>query len=435
VKHKRKEDVLQSATLAILVALASAPEGLTLEEAIGEALGNRSEIVSAEMALRSARLTELSSDLWFMPSISASGNIAASENVESTSHLYSSGVILDGAAALFSLQGVASSRSASTATELSRLSLSTTEMDVIREVTLAYLGVLHAQETLETMRLKLEVQEETYRTASLNYEAGTISRYSYLQSHVILENSRPEYNAAEYSLEEAYEALAVALGVDRASIGTLSGSLEEGIPFSVPETLEEASELLDKWSPDLLLSSLSVQSAQNAIFYAYAAFAPTLSATASWGLSGLDDEFGEVDTGDWDESWNVGLRITVPIMTGLSSYTSSRSARYDELAAESSREADRAGLHQQLNQAWNDYELAMANLSGANALVEEAEEALQIAMTSYESGSITSLDLDNSTVALMQARNTRSGALYSLRSGEAIISRLIGSTAAYGKDR
>lgn len=427
--------MLQSAVLTISLVISASPEGLTLGEAIDAALGNRSEIVSSDMNLRSARLAELSSDLWFLPTVSAAGYLYASEDAGSPSDIYTSGVSLDGDMSLFSLSGMAVSRRASTATELSRASLTIAELDVIQDVTMAYLGVLYAQETLETMRLKLEVQEEAYRMADLNYGAGTISRYTYLQSHVTFENSRPEYNAAEYALGEAYETLAVAMGVDRGSVGGLSGSLEEEIPFGIPETLERASEILDEGSPDLQLSSLSVQSARDGVFSADAAFAPTLSATASWVWSGLDEEFGSVETENWDESWNVGIRVTMPIMTGLSTFTYSTSARCDELAAESSHEANRILLHQQLNQAWNDYSLAMDNLSGANALVEEAEEALQIAMTSYESGSITSLDLDNSTVALMQARNTRSGALYSLRAGEVLIARLTGIMDAYGKDR
>ncbi|MBN2859922.1 MAG: TolC family protein [Sphaerochaetaceae bacterium] len=412
--------------LTSILATSPASGGLELEEAIQVALENRSEILSSQMSVSSSELNELDSDLWFLPDITANGTIAASGLPDDSGTGYSSGIGINGTLPILSFQSMAGSRMASISTDISSLQLEAEKQDVIVDVVLAYLDVLYAMEVQETQALNLQMLEESYETATLNYNSGTISRYEYLQSHVALENSRPAYTAAGYSLEDAYEKLALNMGVDHASISPLDGSMEDALPFRMPCTLGMAVELMEENSPELAIAELGIRSADAAVDMADAAFTPTLSASASMAWSGVDEQFGSIDTDKWSESWNVGISLSIPIMSGLGSITGSRSARYDRLAARASLETTGMTLQQQLNQVWNSYLLAGENLRGADALILEAEEALNIAMISYESGSITRLELDNSTLALMQARNSRSKALLDLRSAEITIVRITG---------
>lgn len=413
--------------LTVSLLLASPSQGLSLGESILTALGNRSEITSSEMNLRTAELTELNSDLWFLPSISARGNISAAGDEGPAPDVYTSSAALSGQMPIFSLQGIAGSRSSSTQTEISRTTLSAVEMDVIKDTVLSYLEVLYTIDALETAEMKLEIQEDAFQVAGFNYEAGTISRYDYLQSHVSLENSRPEYRVALVNYGNAVNALSIAMGIDPDSIPHLNGSLNQRLPFDLPSSLDQARLLMEKNSTELRLSELSVESAENMSFVADAGFAPTVSATANLGWSGQDDAFGDIDTDGWVENWSVGLEISIPLFTGFDNIASSRSARYSELSSLASHDAAEDLLEQQLNEAWSGYLLALDNLSGADALIEEAEEALSIANVSYDGGSITALNLDNSIVALMQARDTRSLALLNLRVYQTTIARLTGT--------
>ena len=419
--------MLYSTAIAISLLLADPSQGINLEEAIITALENRSEITSSEMNLRTAELTELDSDLWFLPSISVMGNIGAAGDESPSPDVYSSGVALSGQMQIFSLQGIAGSRISSTETEISKTALSAAEMDIIKDTAISYLDVLYSIYVLETSEMQLEIQEEAFRTAGLNYRAGTISRYDYLQSHVTLENSRPEYRAALFDYENAVNALSVAMGIDPDFIPHLNGSLEQSLPFNLPSSLVQARLLMEMNSTELRLSELSVESAENMSFMANAVFAPTVSATANLGWSGQDEDFGGIDTERWVENWSVGLEVSIPLFTGLDNIISSRSAGYSEVSVIASHNAVVDLLEQQLNEAWNGCLLAMDNLSGADVLIEEAEEALSIAYVSYDGGSITALNLDNSVVALMQARDTRSRALLNLRIYQTTIARLTGT--------
>jgi outer membrane protein TolC len=120
------------------------------------------------------------------------------------------------------------------------------------------------------------------------------------------------------------------------------------------------------------------------------------------------------------------VSINLPIFTSLINETDLKTTRYAELTAEFELERVEDEVRQRALEAWNSYQCASQRLTGASALVLEAQEALAIAEITYQAGSITRLDLEQSILGLTSARESRSEALLAMRMAELNIAMLSG---------
>ncbi len=418
---------LKAAILMLMVSITHSDENvLTLEQAVSSACENRVEIEQAELSLNSAEASLLRSTLWFTPSINASAGMNGVDTEYPENENYSSSIGLNASMNIFSLQSIGGRRTSSVAVDLAEETARTGRAAVIFDAASAWYSLLQAQTALELAELNLETQEDAFKLIEAKFDAGMISRYEYLAGHVSLENTRPAYTAALADLENAQGYLSLSTGIEFSGDITIEGSLADPLPVFIPETPEELGDTAASNSSETRMARLSLQSAETQTFTAWAGYAPTvnLNGSVTWGNSAGDLS----DLGDQDltRTTSAGVSVNLPVFSSFANETAVKTARYSELTAELELERIEDEVSQSALEVWNSYGSASQRLTGANALVLEAQEALEIAEITYQAGSITRLDLEQSILGLMSARESRSEAQFSMRMAELNIAMLTG---------
>jgi outer membrane protein TolC len=428
-------------SLLLAAMLASVPAGaVTLQEAVGIAMENRGDVQSARMSYMSADWESRNADLWFLPMVS--GQLAFSRNFDvqeitipgmgsiPMGSEYSSLAGISVSVPLFVAQGPAGSRMASRAEELSLQQARAAEMDAVVQVVQAFYGVLLASEMMDVSREALDIAEEGYRLAELKYAAGTISRFELLQSRVAWENRQPDLISAENALENSLAGFAVALGQDSDDLFQLEGDLVDRPELALPQSIEQAREIMFQNSPDLQSAEYIQLVAEAGVDMARASFMPQLvfQTDLNYQASRSDMDF-EID--DYQRNLTASVALQVPLFNGFSDISGYNSASAERTSARASARMMRQATELSLVSAWNNLQAARESADATCSTVEQAMEGAEIARVSYEGGMITRLEMDQAFLALTTARTNHARALYGLRIAEAELMRAVGTMEGY----
>lgn len=426
--------------ITIVLVLCLPAAAINLQEAIDIALENRGDVESALMTYESAVWESRNADFWFLPNISGQFAIQKNYDIQEMSipgmgsipmgTEYSSIAGISVNMPLFIAQGPAGARLASRSEDLSMQQSRATRMDAIVQVISAFYGVLLAQEMSEVSEEALSISEEGYELASLRYEAGTISRFELLQSRVAWENRIPDAISAESALENARAGLAVALGLDNAKVAYIEGQLDDEPDILLPETLDEARELMMTQNPDLQVAEQMRLLGDAGVDMARAAFFPKLVFQTNLNYQAARDDI-RFGTDDYERNLTASISLQIPLFSGLSDISGYNSARASRL----SNEADARSLEQivelSLVRAWNNLEAARERAEATESTVEQASEGSEIARVSFEAGMITRLEMDQAFLALTSSRTNHASSLYELRMAEAELMRVTGTMEGY----
>ncbi len=418
-----------------VVVLFGGARAFTLEEAVETALSQRGDVISAESELESSRWGRNAASTWYLPQVNFSLAYQKSHDIQELSipgmgsipmgNQWASSYGISATLPLV-LQGPAGASLSESALSLSELSLHGTEQDAVAEVIGSFYGVLLAEMMRDVTTEAINISREGYVLARQRYDAGTISRFELLQGQVAYENRRPDSIAAEAGLENARAAFAVSLGYPENYPVTLEGDLCDPFPIPLPETLEEAREMMDSNSTELATAEEIRRMGDAGVNLAAASFAPQLVFQTSYSYQASVDDIMKITAEDYTRNWTTSASLQIPIFNGLNDYSGYRSARYDRLASYAQAEDIENYASLGLVASWNALNQARETVSSAELTMGQAEEAAEIARVSYEAGVITRLDMDGAFLALTQARTNYASALYSQKTAEADLARALG---------
>ncbi len=434
-------DNLMKLTAVSILLLISIPAGATtLQEAIDIALENRGDVESAWMTYESAVWASRNADFWFLPSINGQFAIQKNYDIQEMSipgmgsipmgTEYSSIAGISVSIPLLIPQGMAGARLASRSEDLSMHQARATRMDAIVQVMSAFYGVLLAEEMSDVSEEAYSISEEGYKLASLRFEAGTISRFELLQSRVAWENRIPEMISAESALENARAGFAVALGQDNAKVAYIDGQLDDEPNIPLPETLNEARELMMAQNPDLQIAEQMRLLGDAGVDMARAAFFPKLVFQTDLNYQAARDDIRFI-ADDYERNLTASIALQIPLFNGLSDISDYNSARAGRLSNEAVAHSLEQVAELSLVRAWNNLEAARERAEATESTVEQALEGSEIAAVSFEAGMITRLEMDQAFLALTSSRTNHASSLYELRMAEAELMRETGIMEGY----
>jgi outer membrane protein len=324
------------------------------------------------------------------------------------------------------LQGPAGASMSTRAYNLAELTLEGVRQDAVANVIASFYGVLMAEMMRDVSSEALDIAREGYSLAMQRYDAGTISRFELLQSQVAYENRRPDSIAAEAGLDNARAAFAVSLGFPEDHPVTIEGDLCDPFPITLPETLEEAREMMRSTSTELATAEEIRRMGDAGVSLAASNFAPQLVFQTSYSYQAAVDDIMKITDEDYSRNWTTSASIQIPIFNGLGDYSGYRSARYDRLASYAQADDIENYASLGLVASWNALAQARETVDGAESTMGQAAEAAEIARVSYEAGIITRLEMDGAFLALTQARTNYASSLFSLKTAEANLARALG---------
>ncbi len=294
--------------------------------------------------------------------------------------------------------------------EAARAGLLATEQGVLLSVVDAYVAVRRDQEVVGIRANNVAVLSRQLEAADDRFEVGEVTRTDVAQAEARLAGARTQLAAARADL-------ASTRAVYEQVVGQAAGSLAPppALPL-LPATLTDAADISFDQNPEIVAARFAEASARANVRAARSAFRPSISASASAGLSqdrgefiqgradGTDIFAASGDTDQDDETIAAGVTASIPLFTGGANGARVRQARAAENQARLQvRETERAVLAD-VTSAWN-------NLLAARAQIESSQEQVRASEVAFEGveqealvGGRTTLDVLDAEQELLDAR-------------------------------
>lgn len=433
----------------------------TLKECVDHAVQNNLNIRQQYLTTELAKINVSQNKLAFLPSVtgSASSSYNWGRSVDPFSYTFtneeirSTNMSLNGNLTLFSGLQLQNTLKQSRLDYLAGQSdLKKISNDISLNVVSAYLQVLFSREQLKVFsdRVK-EAETQRDRTKAL-VDAGTMTRGNFLDAESQYSNEELNLITAENQYSIAILTLAQLLELD-----TIEGFTIQDPQAEIPESAILAQTPAQIYNaalghlPEIKSADLRISSASKGMDIARGGLYPrlTLFSSYSTGYSsttlqpdGQSEYLGLQPTGaftqggepilapafstpeftktsfsdqlDNNRTTTLGLNLSVPIFSGLSSRYNVTRARIAMLQAEASSELLRNTVYKSIQQAYADAVAAGKKHEASEKAVESFTEAFNYAEQRYNAGLSSSLEYLTATNNLTRAKTDLLQAKYDL---------------------
>ena len=273
--------------------------------------------------------------------------------------------------------------------EAARYGREATEMQILENVTAAYLGVLSSRAIRVAAGAQVEALRSELDRARQNVDAGTAAEVEALRAAATLQDALAQEAAAAANTGLAERTLARVMGVDP---GGISGRPLADLTLTSREGASET-----RTSPLLAQADRTVLAAEARLGEQRAARLPRLEASA-----GLLD-YGTA-TGEHVAEWQAGLQLSWPVFTGGARGAAVRRAEADLAAARGQRAEAELNVSGASDAASTALTRAQALAAALQASVTQWTEVTRIEALALETGAGVQRDLLRAQAGLFQAR-------------------------------
>lgn len=399
-------------------------DSLTLEQCVGIALKYNPQIRLAEGGLDASRANLKLSTSAYMPQIMGTASAARNGGTFVFGPIAREGYFDNFSAGFTASQtifdfGKTISRVAASSdlVKVSHQDLRSTTEDVVLNTHISYFNYLAAARVVEVDSETVSEAEDHLRQAQAFYKAGTVPQYDVVNAEVEVANARVSLIQAVNNVKIARVQLENVLGVNLPPHFELEDNLDVKY-VNIPMDL--AIETALKNRPELLASRAQVQANKSLLTEAWTQLLPDVNATAGYKWNGADPQ-------PLFPSWNVGLTLSVPIFEGFALDAGIDQAKANLKGAEASNDIVMQTLYLDVQQQEYALQEAAEKIQAARKLVDQATEALRLAVGQYNSGTGSALDVTDAQVTLGNARISYIQSLYDYNVSYASLQRAMGT--------
>ncbi|MDR1621507.1 MAG: TolC family protein, partial [Synergistaceae bacterium] len=297
-----------------------------------------------------------------------------------------------------------------------------TLLDVRTDVKSSYMTLSLNMEIANQRLESVRAFEHHLEQAKGFYQVGSKPWYDVTKAEVDLGNAQLSLVEAKADIETAKFSLLNVMGI---------GQHEEfdiaPVSFDIPSSLQEfqTSEILANLAldnrPDYRAAALKILAGRATLSAEARASSPNVSLTGGYN-SGGDDVF------DLEKAWNVGLRMSVPIVDGGAAKARLDMARGQLASLAASQEKLRQDIMLEVRKALTDLTKARERIRISELTLVSAEENRKMAVGRYETGVGDSLEVTDALLSFADAQLANRQAYYDLQLA------LIGLEKAIGKE-
>jgi len=293
----------------------------------------------------------------------------------------------------------------------------------------AYFNVLNAIDSLSfTEAQKQSVYRQLDQTTQ-RFNVGLVAITD-------VQNARAQYDTvladevtARNNVDNAVEELRQITGNDYLNLASLNvDSFKTNKPDAVSNLLKEA----EKRNLSLLQARLSQDLAREQIRLAQDGHLPTLSLTASTGVSNTDYS-GSKTSGNnqYNNAYagqnKVGLNFSLPLYQGGSVNSQVKQAQYNFTGASEQLEGAHRSVVQTVRSSFNNINASISTVNAYKQAVISAQSSLDAMEAGYSVGTRTIVDVLTATSSLYSSKQLLSNARYSYLINELNIKSALGT--------
>jgi outer membrane protein len=279
--------------------------------------------------------------------------------------------------------------------DASKLELERTRQDIEYRVVETFYAALMNERGVAVAEEQIAFSIKQLELAKARFEAGTVARLDVLQAEVELANARARRVQQKAQVDTSMQALRTVLALPQSQPLQLNGSLDQPVAGHAREELDR--ELPKR--PDLQAIAARRQSAEYASNLADGEWKPSLSFTGN--MQYQQDNVGSLLARD-NQSYAFGIQMNVPLFASPGAAARRAIAQSQMRQAEHGLRFATDNARLELESAWTALEASAEIVTTQEKALELARESVSIAQVSYENGVITSAELNDAQVRLLQ---------------------------------
>jgi len=311
----------------------------------------------------------------------------------------------------FSLAYVGQIKAAKASYETGKITFEQSQKETILNIKKLFYGLLLSQENLKIQKATLENKRQRMVQAQTSFKNGSIPELSLLQSQVDYQNSKPDVDSADQTLNQNLDTFAFLLGLPVGTKIVLDGSIE-------PKYVKvDTKELIDSYgSNDLSIKSLesnikSLKIGMNALNLSV--WTPAFAVNYAWQPAYIGEEgafhfYKDIGNDDkWYDSGSLSLTLAWNL-TNMLPWSSTQQQIKDykqqlkqlEITLETLRENQKVSVRK----AVDTLNLAKLQIDAMSRNVTLAQRAYDATYKQYKNGMTELLNLRDSENSLNQAK-------------------------------
>ena len=279
--------------------------------------------------------------------------------------------------------------------DASKLELDRARQDIEYRVVETFYAALMNERGVAVAEEQIRLSEKQLELAKARFESGTVARLDVLQAEVELANAKARRIQAKAQVDTSMQALRGVLSLPQSQALTLEGSLDEPV---LTRAREELDQHLPR-RPDLVAFTARREMAEYASSLAQGEWKPSLSFAGN--MQYQQDDLGSL-LGRDNQSYSFGIQVNVPLFAAPGAAARRSVAQSQMRQAEHGLRFATDSARLELESAWTAFESSAEVVATQEKALELARESVSIAQVSYENGVITSAELNDAQVRLLQ---------------------------------
>jgi hydrophobe/amphiphile efflux-1 (HAE1) family protein len=279
--------------------------------------------------------------------------------------------------------------------DASKLELDRTRQEIEYRVVETFYAALMNERGVAVADEQVRLGERQLELAKARFESGTVARLDVLQAEVELANAKARRIQAKALVDGALQQLRGVLSIPQSQPLKLEGSLDEPVVGQAREVLD--AELPKR--PDLQAFAARRQAAEYSSNLAQGEWKPSLAFTGN--MQYQQDSLNNFLSRD-NQSYTFGIALNVPLFAAPGAAARRNQAQSQMRQAEHGLRYATDNARVELESAWTALEASAEVVATQEKALEMARESVTIAQVSYENGVITSAELNDAQVRLLQ---------------------------------
>ncbi|MCL5027672.1 MAG: TolC family protein [Bacteroidetes bacterium] len=295
--------------------------------------------------------------------------------------------------------------------------LISTKQNLILSTETAFFNYLQAKRINDVSLEVLKQAQEHLKQAEAFYKVGKVAKFDVLKAQTDVANAKVNLISSENNIRISKLQLENILNQKIPENVQLKDNLEVNQDSIGLETAVETS-LHNR--PEVISSRFRVDASKELLTSAWMANLPLISATAgyNWRTYAIDVPF--------QNSWNVGLNLSIPIFQGFALDAGIDQARANLKTAQASDEELNQSVKLDVQQQYSSLEEAKERIEATRSLVSQSEETLKLAEGRYNQGVGSAVEITDARVTVYNARTSYIQSLYDYQVAYARLKRAMG---------
>lgn len=294
---------------------------------------------------------------------------------------------------------------------------------MVNQVKKGYYGVLLANDSYRVFKESYDNAMENYQDIKRKFEQGTVAEYDLIRADVTVKNSEPNMLQAENALVLAKWQLKALLGMDLDLNIECEGQLTDFEKDLFGDFLSTDTTLAN--NTDMKQMSLQAKQLEKTLTMQKFDYLPTLSLTGLYQWTAMNNDFKFKDY-MWNPYSMIGVSLSIPIFSGGSKFYKIKQTRNSIEQLNLQKEDTRRKLQLAIKQYIDNMNTCIKRFDASQKGVEQAERGYMISQKRYDTGAGTLLEMNDSELALTQAKLNFNQAIYDYMVAKADLEKIIG---------